>query len=167
MSALHEELAERIRDEMPDMERVVQRALRAWSQVQKTSGEQAYLDSVALNLHSFYSGVERLFELIARHVDRALPVSETRHRGLLQQMTQDLADMRPAVIGPDSASALDDFRRFRHLVRNVYTMNLVPHKMAGLMSALPELWARLRAELLAFADFLEALAQASQRSDKR
>jgi hypothetical protein len=56
VSALYEELVERIRGEVPDLERVVQRALRAWSQVQRTSGEQAYLDSVALNLHSFYSG---------------------------------------------------------------------------------------------------------------
>lgn len=62
----------------------------------------------------------------------------------------------------DSVLALDEFRRFRHLVRNMYTMSLAPQKMAGLMSALPELWPTLRAELLAFADFLEALGQASQ-----
>ena len=53
----------------------------------------------------------------------------------------------------------DELRRFRHLVRNVYTMSLVPEKMAGLMSALPTLWLTLRAELLAFADFLEALGR--------
>jgi hypothetical protein len=35
--------------------------------------------------------------------------------------------------------------------------------MAGLMSALPELWPPVRAELLAFADFLEALAQAEKQ----
>jgi hypothetical protein len=60
---------------------------------------------------------------------------------------------------------LDEFRRFRHLVRNAYTMSLVPEKMAGLMSALPGLWPTLRAELLAFADFLEALAQAKKQGD--
>jgi hypothetical protein len=49
-----------------------------------------------------------------------------------------------------------------YLVRNVYTMNLVPGKMTGLMSALPELWPGLRAELLAFADFLEDLGRTSQ-----
>jgi len=49
---------------------------------------------------------------------------------------------------------LDEFRRFRHLVRNVYTVNLVPDRMVGLVSALSELWPRLRAELLAFADFM-------------
>lgn len=161
MNALYEELVERIRGEVPDLERVVQRALRAWSKGQRAPGEQAYLDSVALNLHGFYSGLERLFELIARHVDRALPTGETWHRDLLQQMAHDLADVRPAVIGQDSAMALDEFRRFRHLVRNVYTMNLVPDKMAGLMLTLPGLWSRLCAELLAFADFLEELAQIS------
>jgi len=57
---------------------VIQRALRAWSQAQKLADERgAYLDSVALNLHGFYSGVERLFELIARHIDGTLPTGET------------------------------------------------------------------------------------------
>ena len=167
MSALYCELVERIRGEVPDLERAVQRALRAWSQAQRVSGERAYLDSVALNLHGFYSGLERLFELIARHVDCALPASETWHRDLLQQMARDLARVRPAVISQVNALSLDEFRRFRHLVRNVYTMNLVPDKMAGLMSALPGLWFRLHAELLAFADFLKDLAQASERLDER
>jgi len=38
-------------------------------------------------------------------------------------------------------------------------------KMAGLMSALPGLWSKLRAELLAFAEFLEELAQASHTGE--
>lgn len=162
MNALYEELVERIRGEMPDLEQIVQRALRAWSQAQKMPGEQAYLDSVALNLHGFYAGFERLFELIARHVDRDLPTGGTWHRDLLRQMARDRTDVRPAMISQDNALNLDEFRRFRHLVRNVYTMSLSPDKMTGLMSTLPGLWPRLRAELLAFADFLEDLAQAER-----
>ena len=162
MNAVYRELAERIRGEVPDLEHVIQRALASWAQAGRMPDESAYLDSVALNLHGFYSGLERLFELIARHVDRTLPTSETWHRDLLRQMAQELADVRPAVISRDSALALDEFRRFRHLVRSVYTMSLVPEKMAGLISALRTLWPGLRAELLAFADFLEALAQASR-----
>ena len=71
-------------------------------------------------------------------------------------MAQDLPDARPAVISQDIAVAVDEFRRFRHLVRNVYTIDLAPERMAGLMSTLPEIWPKLRAELLAFADYLEA-----------
>lgn len=166
MKVVYEELTARIHGEMPDLERLVQRALRAWEQVQEVPDEQAFLDSVALNLHGFYSGLERLFELMARHVDGTLPAGETWHRDLLQQMARDIVDVRPAVIGQDSALSLDEFWRFRHLVRNVYTMNLVPDKMAGLMSVLAGLWSRLHAELLAFAGFVDDLAQASQAEDR-
>lgn len=163
MKSLYSELTQRIRGELTDLERVIQRALSAWSRAQGVSEEQdAYLDSVALNLHGFYSGLERLFELIARHIDHTLPEGETWHRDLLRQMAHDLADVRPAVISPNNALSLDEFRRFRHLVRNVYTMNLVPDKMAGLLSALPGLWQGLRAEMLAFADFIEELAEATE-----
>lgn len=159
---MYQELVERIRGELVDLERVVQRAERLWPQAQILGDQNAYLDSVALNLHGFYSGIERLFELIARQVDRALPTGETWHRDLVQQMAQDLPEVRPAVISQASALVLDKFRRFRHLVRNVYTTNLTPDKMEELMIALPEAWLRLRAELLAFADFLSALDQPNE-----
>ena len=159
---MYGELAERIRGEVSDLARVIQRALQSWSRGQRLPDERdVYLESVALNLHSFYSVVERLFELIARHVDGALPTGEGWHHNLLQQMSKEIAERRPAVISPESASMLDEFRRFRHLVRNVYTFNLVPQKMEPLMAALPGLWEQVQAELSAFADFLEELAQAT------
>ena len=70
-------------------------------------------------------------------------------------MAQDLPDIRPAAISQESALLLDKFRRFRHLVQNIYVMNLQADKMAELTTPLPVLWANLREELLAFADFLE------------
>ena len=163
MNKLYEGLIERIRGEVPDLNRLVQRALRAWSRTQSSPDEQeAYLDSVALNLHGFYSGLERLFELIARHVDQQVPDGEMWHRDLLQQMAQDKADVRPAVISHERISFLDEFRLFRHLVRNVYTFNLAPDKMKMLVLNLPDLWHQVQAELLAFADFLSELVRARQ-----
>lgn len=140
MNTLYQELSERIRGELTDLDRGVQRAQRNWPQAQKALGDQnVYVDSVALNLHGFYSGLERLFELIARNVDRTFPAGETWHRDLLQQMAKDRANVRPAVISPECARALDEFRRFRHLVRNVYTINLVPDRMKELIANLPSL----------------------------
>ena len=150
------ELIERLRGEIPELDGVVQRALRAWPKAQNPSPEQEfYLDSVALNLHGFYAGVERLFELIARRMDQNLPSGEAWHRDLLRQMAQDLPDIRPAAISQESALVLDKFRRFRHLVQNIYVMNLQADKMAELTAALPALWPKLRDELLALAAFLE------------
>jgi hypothetical protein len=159
-------LAERIQGEVLELDRVVQRSLTGWSKARQMPEEDMYLDGVALNLHGFYSGVERLFELIARRVDHNLPTSQTWHRDLLEQMAHDIPGIRPAVIDQDRVRALDEFRRFRHLVRNVYTMNLVPEKMTGLLTSLTGLWPSLCAELSAFADFLEDLAQASEEQDE-
>jgi len=159
----YQELAIRIRDAVPDIESTMQRALLAWPQAQCVSeGFNVYVDSVALNLHSFYSGIERLFELIARHVDEDVPTSPTWHRQLLQQMAVERPEIRPAVISQDNAQALDEFRRCRHLVRNAYAMELTPAKMTGLTNTLTHVWSRLHAEFLAFADFLEDLAQIDQ-----
>ena len=70
MNKVYEELVERIRGEIPDLDRLLQRALQAWTHSHTSTKEQElYLDSVALNLHGFYSGLERLFELIARHIE--------------------------------------------------------------------------------------------------
>jgi len=156
MTGLYAELAERIRGEVTDLERTAERAQEAWRRIQRTPGDRDFfLDSVALNLHGFYSAVERLFELIARHVDRRTPSGKTWHRILLESMARDLPEHRPAVISIASLQALDKFRRFRHLIRNVYAVNLLPEKMADLVTVLPPLWARLREELLAFASFLD------------
>ncbi|MAT99874.1 MAG: antitoxin [Anaerolineaceae bacterium] len=160
MSSLYQNLIDRIRNELSDLVQVIERTQEGWSNVQKTPAKerQAFVDSVALNLHGFYSGLERLFELIARQVDGSLPEGANWHRDLLQQMAQDFPASRPAVISQENAEILDEFRRFRHLVRNVYTINLSPTKMNGLLQILPVFWPQLRAELLAFANYLEALS---------
>lgn len=154
-------LAERIRDEIVDLDRSVTRASAAWERGKVSADQDYYLDAVALNLHGFYSGVERLFELTARHIDQAVPNGESWHQDLINQMAQEISDVRPAIISADVAASLDEYRRFRHLVRNIYATNLVPSKMQGLLERLLPLWNRLCAELIAFAAFLEQIAPES------
>lgn len=151
-------LAERFRGEIVELDRSVVRASAAWERGKASADQDYYLDAVALNLHGFYSGVERLFELTARHIDRAVPNSESWHQDLISQMAQEMADVRPAMISTDVAAGLDEYRRFRHLVRNVYATNLAPTKMQGLLARLQPLRNQLRAELTAFAAFLEQIA---------
>jgi len=80
------ELVERIRGEIADLDRVVKKAWRSWNQSKKMSNEQeVYLDSVALNLHGFYSGLERIFEVIGKHVDGSIPAGDLWHRSLLSK----------------------------------------------------------------------------------
>lgn len=90
-------LAREIRTELQQLERSVQRSEEGWKRFQQTSDE-LYLDSVALSLHNFYSGLERLFERIARAIDSTLPEGANWHQLLLLQMTNEMPPFRPAVI---------------------------------------------------------------------
>ena len=149
-------IAERSRGEITELDRVVDRAVSSWDHSQKHPHDRdIYLDSVALNLHSFYSGLEKIFQLVARNVDGVNLDSQTWHRDLLISLSQEYESARPALISPEYAEQLDEFRRFRHLVRNIYTTNIQPEKMKHLLATLPVLWAGVKEECLAFARFLD------------
>ena len=159
-------LAARIRDELEDLERSVRRAERAWQAAARADADQdMYIDSAALNLHSFYAGLERLFEAIALQLDGSLPKSEAWHRDLLDQMTMNLPGLRPPVVSAAAAQALDEFRRFRHVVRNVYAEHLDPQRVGDLVEKLPPLWTQLKTELTGFAEFLEGVSRADEAGE--
>lgn len=151
-------LALRIRDELVELERVSQRVAEGWHRALRNADDY-YLDGVALNLHGCYGGLERLSELIATMVDRAKPKGENWHQALLVQMTEEVAGVRPAVISQTTFHRLDEYRGFRHVVRNVYTYNFEAAKIRKLVADLPATLEQTRAELLAFASFLEHQAQ--------
>lgn len=162
MKSVFGELAQRFRDEIEELDRTVERTRRVWDQAKsQTVDQDVYLDSVALNLHSFYSGLERLFELVIKHIDGKAVQGKNWHQELLEAVSQMTEGVRPALIHPDRVDDLDELRRFRHVVRNVYATNLLPNRMEGLLQSLPDLWAKLKVELLAFAKFLEQLDQAA------
>ena len=81
---------------------------------------------------------------------------------LLRQMTFDLPGVRPAVLRQRSAEQLDELRSFRHLVRNIYTADLVPRRMQPLVEMLPDLWIDVRGQLEAFAAYLHTLSRADE-----
>jgi hypothetical protein len=83
-------VAERIRQELAAIERVVRRAGRAMAAARRRPDEQdLYLDSAALCLHDFYTGVERIFQQIAAVLDEAVPSGRDWHEALLQQMAAE------------------------------------------------------------------------------
>jgi hypothetical protein len=151
-------LATRIRDELLEIDRVSRRVVEGWNRA-RINADDYYLDGVALNLHGCYGGLERIFELIAAVIDGAKPKGENWHQALLRQMTEEVPGRRPAVISQATYDRLDEYRGFRHVVRNVYTYNFEPAKLQRLVVDLPATLDRARAELLAFASFLEQRSQ--------
>lgn len=155
MSKIGAVLSGRIRDELSELAMVVDRAEQGWRRA-KTQHDDFYLDGVALNLHGFYSGLEHVFEKIASLVDESIPTGANWHQELLRQMNIEVPGVRPAVISAELRTELEEYRGFRHIVRNVYTYQLNPEKLERLITMLRETLSRTERELLAFAKFLES-----------
>ncbi len=154
MSADRVALSGRIRAELDDLARAVERGTRLFGKAQK-SNDLDWLDGVALNLHGFYAGVESIFKEIAGEVDGSVPAGSDWHRQLLMQMAAELPGLRPPVITRDTRTCLDEYRGFRHVVRNVYIYNLRPSRVEELAEGLSACYAALTHDLLSFCTFLE------------
>ena len=159
-------LQSRILAELRELERTQAAVWRQWQTSLRVAIDQdVYINSVALNLHSFYSGLERIFEMIAGQIDGGKLEGRDWHTELLRQMTLDLPGVRPPVLDRRSAEQLDELRSFRHLVRTIYAANLVPQRMQPMVEMLPDLWLDVRRQLEAFAAYLETLSHADEDTE--
>lgn len=155
MSEKFSATAQRIREELVQIEKVVERTLRAW-QFFQTSSDELYTDSVALNLHGFYNGLELLFEMIVTTIDETQLQGAKWHQTLLAQMLVEIPNLRPAVLSEDSRRILNNYRGFRHVVRHTYALQFDAEQLQPLVEKLPEVFTQVRSELLTFATFLES-----------
>jgi hypothetical protein len=71
-------LSARIESELKDIFTLIDRIKAAWRKARDTE-DDFYLDSVALNLHGLYSGLERIFEKIASTIDGSVPTGVNWH----------------------------------------------------------------------------------------
>lgn len=159
-------LKERIEIEISNIERTAQRVQDAWENAHRFPEQQSYyLDSVALNLHSFYNGLERIFEIIARRVDPIFPSGEHWHRNLLEQMTEEIPEARPAVLSARTLALLDDFLAFRHLIRSLYAFNLDAERLKHLVDRLPEALSHVKQDITDFCSLLSAAADQNENEN--
>ncbi len=148
----------RIKDELEELEQVVSRVIQAWVAAEKEQDNSLFfLDSVALNLHSFYSGIEKILMLIVFNIDETEPAGERWHRELLRQMSTEVPGLRPAVITRFMKEKLYEYLSFRHVIRNIYAFNLDAEKLDRLVSDLPEVFNKFKTEMSVFNKYLEEL----------
>jgi len=150
-------VASRIQYELGEIKKITERIKLGWEKAQKTSDDM-YFDSVALNLHDFYNGLEGLFEVIAENVD-GIKLSGSRwHQELLRQMTFELNGARPSVISHELSEKLDDYRSFCHLVRNVYAHQFKPDRMKPLVENIDGVFRESEQQMNIFCQYLKDLS---------
>lgn len=153
-------LAARIPQELAELKQTISRAERANVVAKKQAGDaDLYIDAIALNLHDFYTGLERIFRQIVTTVDRSVPSSEAWHRDLLRQMCVELPGIRPQVLTDTTCATLDEFLRFRHVVRNVYAFQLDGDRVSRLTVKARTVFEQIHFELMKFVIFLEQAGQ--------
>jgi hypothetical protein len=101
-------------------------------------------------LHDFYTGIEKIFENIAKEIDQRVPMGEEWHSELLHQMTLDIPGLRPPVITTHTERKLREYLGFRHLFRKRYGFELDWEKMKRLLIRIPQVLSPLEKEIEIF-----------------
>lgn len=162
MSKIPDLIAE-IKDELSQVETGA-RDIKEVSAAFPLSGREQviYKESLALKLHNFYTGCERIFQKIADEINGGRPHSPDWHRRLLRSMALEIEDMRPPAISMEIERALEEFLAFRHVVRNVYGFEIDPERLLRLADKTEALFEGFKAEISRFVNFLNRLDRASE-----
>ncbi len=147
----------RIQRELEDIQAQYQQT-QAQLEVAKETGQNAYWMAVSLGMHGIYTGLEKIFEQIAREVDGELNKRSDRwNKELLEQMATYIPTIRTAVIDTDTFISLEKYLSFRHVVRSNYAYRLEPERIDANFQILKNGYASLIRQLNEFCDFLATI----------
>lgn len=112
---------------------------------------------VGYQLHNLYNAAENIFHNIAEAFGNHLDTKSGWHAELLDRMRLDLTPLRPVVIDDKAFDQLDELRRFRHVFRAAYGVELDAERMALVLRKALALRKRLPGQIEGFLNFLDSL----------
>ena len=151
-------LSARLQNEIETLDKVVKSAQSQVGKGQRT-GDADFYQAAALSLQNYYGGAERIFEEVAKQVDKALPAGASSHRELLEQMGLEIPKTRPALLSPATLTKMNDYRAFRHIVIHRYGFELRSDRVADLVQQLATCHLALSEDIQTFCQFLMELDQ--------
>ena len=151
-------LAVDIRSEVDQLQRLEESILAVRAEVENDPARaDIYYENLALKLHNFYTGCERIFNLIVAELNGAPLSGYDWHQRLLERMAAEW-EGRPPVLATETVRGLREYLAFRHVVRNIYGFELDPARIEGLVQRYPTAWQAFRHDIDRFIDWLHALA---------
>ncbi|MFB6356625.1 MAG: methylenetetrahydrofolate reductase [bacterium] len=105
-------------------------------------------------LHDFYNGVENFFKRVVTRIDQYPEVlgGDESHQALLRYMSQKVENTRPPVISDQLRYELENYLRFRHVVRHAYGHRYKWDRMKSLVKNYPEVYKSVKDEFISFLD---------------
>ena len=115
-------------------------------------------ENQGLKLHNFYTGCERIFQIVASELNGALPDGYDWHKRLLDRMTVP-HEGRPPLISTQTGQQLQKYLAFRHVLRNIYGYELEAERIAQLVSEYEAIWYKFEADVRKFVVWLKSAAE--------
>jgi hypothetical protein len=84
------------------------------------SDDEAILESIAYQIHNLYCATEDLLKIVAGYFENNISDSSQWHSLLLQRMSIEIPNIRPAFLTSKTYSILNSLRGFRHFFRHAY-----------------------------------------------
>jgi hypothetical protein len=134
----------------------IEDAREAERRLAKTPTDPGALALAGVALHAWYTGLETIFERVAREVDGTVPTGDRWHRALLSQMTAEVPGTRPRVIDPALGVELAALLAFRHFFRHAYAVSFDAARLSTELTRLLAVSSPTDAALDAFASFVRA-----------
>lgn len=144
-----------IKEEISQLDRVKTEYEALWQRVKLENPTRDEVILIGFHLHNFYNGCENIFRLVARFFENDLPPL-TWHAELLKRMMLEIEGIRPQVIDRQLFKKLDEFQKFRHVFRNVYSFELDWEKMKLVAGLFDE----------TYKDFIEAVNRFLEKMEK-
>lgn len=152
------ELATDIENELHRLERLETEIKQVQKQIdQYPNLTNVFHESLALKLHNFYTGCERIFQIVASEINGGLPSSYDWHRRLLYRMTTQ-QENRPPLLKQKTGKILEEYLAFRHVIRNIYGFELDPKRLQKLVDNYSIVWQNIKQDIQEFIDWLRDLA---------
>ena len=154
-----------IESQLAPLRRLEDEIQRAQMAIQQDAAHADFFyKSLALDLHNFYTGCERIFQLIASELNGAVPTGQDWHRRLLSRMRTAYKE-RPAVITTETARSLEEYLAFRHVVRNIYGFELDPQRVERLVTGYPTVWHQFESQMRDFVNWLRTLVDGLEQGE--
>lgn len=114
--------------------------------------------ALASYIADFYTFCERISERVAVTLDGGLPKGDNWHEQLLRQVADPGGDGRPPLWSGSLLLELDEYRKFRHLERHTYRIELKAERVEELAKHVELVLEKVKSAIALFSQWLEAQA---------
>jgi len=144
-----------IQDEIINIDEMFVEYESLFALIKQQEPDSVEILALAALLHSFYNGLENIFQLIAKRFDLYTPDPVGWHTDLLAKMGETTQNRKP-VLQNTTLLSLHEYLGFRHFFRHSYTNKIEWAKLQPLVDNAYNTWINVKSEL---EDFIEVIQE--------